>query len=71
MLGRNSLLKGWWGTSTAAQISCVCPVPEGAHGQAAGPGPPELVGDNSAHNRGWNWMTFNAPSNPTTPSFYD
>jgi len=51
MLGRNSLLRGWCGTGTAAQ-SCECPIPRGAWGQVElGPAQPELVGG-SQHRAG-------------------
>ena len=45
MWGRNSLLRGRWGTGTGCPESCGCPIPGGAQGQVGwGPGQPELVG---------------------------
>jgi len=53
MLVRNSLLRGQWGSGTAAQRSCGCSIPGGVQGQVGwGPGQPELVGGNSSHSRG-------------------
>lgn len=47
MFGRNCLLRGQCGTGTAAQGSCVCPIPQGAQGWAGwGPEQPEMVGVN-------------------------
>ena len=46
------------------------PIPGGVQGQVRwGPGQPDLVPDlvvdNPAHGRDWNWIIFKGPSNPS------
>jgi len=52
MLGRNSVLRGRWGSGTAAQ-SCGCPSwAGGARGHGWGPVQPDLVLGSPAHGKG-------------------
>ena len=52
MIGKNSLLREWWGTSTAAQRDSGFPIPGCAQGQIGwGPGQPDLMSGNTAHSK--------------------
>jgi len=61
--GRNSLLRGQWGPSTAAQ-SCGCPIPGGTQGHGWALGSLSWWG-HPAHSRSWNLVGFQVSSNPT------
>jgi len=63
MLGRNFLLRGWWGTGKAAQRAVGAPSLEELEARLDGPGQPELVGGSPAHGRGSELRGLKLPSN--------